>query len=343
MPIKEVHNDYSLLDAQLAAQVAGPLAAGVRDTGVREKNIREARLQKPGIVTKDSIESAAQAISQAVPMVGGSSSLPKIDAPAPLDQVTFDKGKTDLAKLLSKEDSLETFADVDDLVYHLILQVIEGSNDYLAAKKAFFESERRWSDVKEQERLVETQRQVDATHTVNTWGKVEQSIASFGLIASGIAGICTGMIPLGIAAIAVGTLMALDQILDDKCKTIVASWIARGDAEEEKSWVNRIQFFCGWASFGLSIGLTGPAAIQMARAVADAVVKTGHGYYSWQLNVQKSFVMEVDAACRIAQKSVDTLFQEIQEICNSLYQLNENLQHIEENKRNIVRALLRFE
>lgn len=267
---------------------------------------------------------------------------PPLDPPKPIDMDTFDKGKKELSQLLSKDLNHE-FADVDDLVHFMILQVIQGNNSYLAAKRTFFDSERNFSNAKEEERTEAIKKETEAYHTANTWGKVERSLSSVGLVATGIAGIAAGFVTMGASAVAVGSLFAVDQLLDDKLKRVVASWIARDDGESEKNWVQRIDHFCGLVSLGMSLFTASPDAIvQAAMAVTGAVAKTTKGVLDWRLEGQKALVMELDLVCKLSQKSVDTLVMEIQEICTDLYQLHDNIHHIEEQKRKVIHSLLQF-
>jgi hypothetical protein len=312
---------------RLAALAAGPLAAS---------HIQQTKQ----LTTVDTLQNASTKVGSIE-----RPSLPTLTRPEPLDEQTFVQGKEDLKKLFPNDQN-QVAGDVDDLVHQLLLNVINSSSGYLQAKRSFFESERLWNDKMEQKRIDEVEKELTKSKDVSLWQKVEKSLLSFGLIAAGIGGICSGMLPLGIAALSMGTLLALDQLLDDKMKKTVASWIARGDHEGQKTWLDRIQVFCTVVGAGLSFGLTSaaglPALIQMAIIATNALVSTTKGVLGYRLNVQRAILIELDAACRTAQTSVDRLIQEIHESCNTLYQLHENISHVSEQRRRLINSFMQF-
>jgi len=290
--------------------------------------------------SSDSIERTLATVERT-----GGPTKPQLDVPLPMDEKTFELGKAGLTKFvepLQIEDDSST-TDIDELVHDLLLTLARDSSIYLQAKRDYFNLERKWGESKEIERTAELQNQVDATKTVNTWGKVEQSVASAGLIISGALAVASGgAVGLGIGAIALGAVLLIDQLLDDAVKKTVAKWIARGDREEETAWVNRIQMFAGLSSFALSFGTSPSAAVQVAMDVSKGAVGSIKDVFQWRLAVQKSTVMQLDADTKISQKMVDTLFTEIQEICNEINQFHENLHHIEEKKQKVAHSMLKF-
>jgi hypothetical protein len=274
------------------------------------------------------------------------STKPELHVPPSMDHTAFEEGKVGLTNFLQPVEITDFATDIDDLVHDLLITLARDSTNYVQAKRQFFDLERKWSDQKEAEKTAELQSQVDSAKTVNTWGRVEQSLASVGLIASGIIGLVaapTGIgAVLGASAIVVGGVLLVEQLLDDAAKKMVASWIAPGNQEEQAVWVNRMQLFCGLGSFALSLGASPSSALQVALNVSKGVVNTTKDVFEYRLSVQRSVVMELDAESRLAQKSVDTLFSEIQEICNTIYQFHENLHHIEEKRQQVAHSMLRF-
>lgn len=294
----------------------------------------------------DTLSKAASSISSTT---GRQRSIPVLDMPKDAGPDVVDIGLDRMRALVVPEESA-----IDDLVQALFVVTQETSSAYLAAKREFFNAERSYSDAKEKERTQEMQKQIALSKKVGTWEAVEKSLISFGLIAAGVAGISMGVVPLGIAAVAVGTLMVVDQLLDDKAKKVVASWMARGDKESQELWVDRINLCCAATSLALSLGLAAPVAAAYGMTVATkygaqlalTVAKAGAGgtksVYEWMNNNQKALMMELDAACALAQKSVNRLIFEIQETCNTLYQLYENMHRIESNRDKLSRQMLRL-
>lgn len=295
---------------------------------------------------KDTIGSANSADS-----ISTRTSRPVLDPPKPIELDTFVKGRNGMTNLL-RQPIDKPQMDVDDMLHEMLLSIIQQSSSYLQVKRNFFDTERTFSDVQEQERTEHMKTQLNTSKNVGTWNTVEKSLVSFGLIAAGIAGIATGNVPLGVTAVVVGTLLVIDQVLEDKAKVALASWMARGEQEQERMWLDRIQLFCAVTSLGLSLGLAAPAAVSMGSAVAGQItlaMSTARGVASgvksvheWRYTTQKELATALDLACTLAQKSVNRVVFDIQEICNTLYQLYENMHQVEEKREQIARLMLRL-
>ncbi|MBS0655018.1 MAG: hypothetical protein JSR46_04515 [Verrucomicrobia bacterium] len=308
-----------------AAYVAGPLAAS---------------LLNPIQYASDNLQSITDINSRAITPTR--TSMPNLDAPPAMDSKTFEAAKKGLADFVD-DTPLDAVIDIDDLVYEILTSLANDSNAYLLAKRNFFDIERKWGDKKELERTTELQNQVAAANRVESWGRVEQSLTSIGLLASGVFGLAAGDVSgLSLCAVTVGSLFLIDQLLDNTVKKTVASWLAKGNREEMANWVNRIQVFCGLSSFAMSMGIDVPSAVQVAMSVAKSAVDTTKNVFEWRLSVQKSVLMELDAETKRAQKNLDMLFTEIQEICNTISQFHENIHHVEEKRQQLAYAMLQF-
>lgn len=288
----------------------------------------------------------------AIDSVSSRTSIPVLDTPKPLELDTFVKGREGMKGLLRPSDDMPEM-NVDDKLHEMLLAIIQQSSSYLQVIKNFFDTERAFSDTKEKERTDHIKSQVETGKSIGRWDNVEKSLVSFGLIAAGIAGIATGNVPLGVTAIVVGTLLAMDQLMEDRAKIQVASWIARGNLEEERLWLERLQLTCAAASLGLSLCLGGLGAAQLGQGVAQGFIQLGmstakgvasgvKSVNEWRFNVQRSISTELDLACTVAQKSVNRVVFDIQEICNTLYQLYENMHQVEEKREQIARLMLRL-
>lgn len=299
------------------------------------------------VISSDTMSKATSSVSSTA---GKARSIPVLDVPKDAGPEVVDVGLNGMKGLVLPDESA-----IDDLLQALFVVTQETSTAYLAAKREFFNAERAFSDTKEKERTQEMQKQIAMSKKVGTWESVEKSLVSFGLIAAGVAGISMGAVPVGIAAVTVGTLMVVDRLLDDKAKKVVASWMAKGDKESQELWVDRINLCCAATSLALSLGLAAPVAATYGMSVATkygaqlalSVAKAGAGgvksVYEWMNNNQKALMMELDAACALSQKSVNRLIFEIQETCNTLYQLYENMHRIESNRDKLSRQMLRLQ
>ncbi len=276
-------------------------------------------------------------------------SFPELDMPDDADADDVQVGLKGLGALVKPDES-----QIDDLVHALFLITQDTSTQYLSAKRDFFTAERAYSDSKEKERSDEMQKQIATSQKVSTWDTVEKSLSSFGLIAGGAVAISMGFVPVGIAAVTVGTLMVVDTLLDDKAKKVVATWMSRGSIEDQQMWVERIQLFCAASSMALSLGLAAPVAAkygmtiatkygaQLALTVGRATAGGVKGVYEWINSNQKALMMELDAICALSQKSINRLMFEIQESCNTLYQLYENMHRIESNRDKLSRLMIKL-
>lgn len=299
------------------------------------------------VVTYDTMSKSTASISSTA---GRTRSIPVLDMPKDAGPEVVDIGLKGMQKMIEADES-----EIDNLVQALFVITQQTSTEYLAVKREYFTTERLFSDTKEKERTQEIQKQIAISKKVGTWENIEKSLVSFGLIAAGIAGISMGAVPLGIAAVAVGSLMVLDQLLDDVTKKTVAGWMVKGDKETHELWVDRINLFCAATTMALSLGLAAPVAAQYGLNVAVkygaqlglTVAKAGAGttksVYEWMNNNQKALMIELDAVCTYAQKSVNRLLIEIQEICNTMYQLYENMHRIESNRDKLSRQMLRLQ
>ena len=304
------------------------------------------------IIHSDTMSKATSSVSSTT---GRARSIPVLDMPKDAGPDVVDVGLNGMKGLVIPDNFATDDTAIDDLVQALFVVTQETSTAYLAAKREYFNAERAYSDTKEKERTQEMQKQIAMSKKVGTWAAVEKSLVSFGLIAAGVAGITMGAVPIGIAAVTIGTLMVVDQLLDDKAKKVVASWMAKGDKEAQEVWVDRINLCCAATSLALSLGLAAPVAAsygmsvatkygaQLALTVAKAAAGGTKSVYEWMNNNQKALMMELDAVCALSQKSVNRLIFEIQETCNTLYQLYENMHRIESNRDKLSRQMLRLQ
>lgn len=248
----------------------------------------------------------------------------------------------------------EGLGELDDLVHGTFLNVQQTTSEYLVAKRSYYTAERSFSEAKDKERTEEFQKQVALSKKVGTWDSVEKSLVSLGLVAAGVAGISMGAVALGITAVAIGTLMIVDQLLDETVKKTVASWMARASNEEQEAWLDRINLATAATSMALSLGLAAPVAMhfgmtvaakyagQLALTTARASASGVKTVYEWMHNNQKALMIELDAVCTLSQKSVSRLIFELQETCRTIMELYENMHRIEQNKDKLWRQMMRL-
>ena len=280
---------------------------------------------------------------------GRARSIPVLDMPKDAGSEVVIEGLKGMEQLLPFDHGA-----IDDSIHELFLSSQETFSKTLVATRDYFKAVRFESEAVDKERIDEMQKQIAMSKKVGTWDSVEKALVSFGLIAAGIAGITMGIPLLGIAAAAVGTLMVVDQLLDDKAKKAVAGWLAKGDTEAQEMWVNRIHFFCAATSMALSFGLAAPVAVQygmhvttkfgakLALSVAQGAASGVKSVYEWMNSNQKALLMELDVVCTLAQKNLNRLITGIQQMVDTISKLYENMHRIEDNRDKLSRQMLRL-
>lgn len=273
---------------------------------------------------------------------------PQLDQPSRIDLQKLEEGTKELKSIFADDEG--NTIDVEDLLHKILLEYTAESTERLSTQKQWLELERKWMDNDEKTRSVVLDKHIEGLQSAASWGTVAKSLASFGLIASGMAGLAATTVAgaavvapgLAIGSIVAGTCLALDQLLDDKAKKLVASWMARGNQERQEIWLDRIHFFCAAVSCALSFGLKADVAVQIALNVSKTAVTATQTIVEYRTSRNKALLIELDAACRIAQKNVENTMNSLQDTCSTIYQYYENIHHIEDNRTKLARLMLNF-
>ena len=285
------------------------------------------------VTTKDVVSKASATASKPT------YTTPPLDAPPDAGHEVVKEVLNGLQALLNKS-RIDDSTNVDDILHAILLGTQEVFTENLANTRAYFELERKFSEAVDKQRLDVMKDAIAASNKVSTWKTVENSLFAFGLIAAGIAGISMGMAPLGAAAIAFGVLNIVDRLLDNAAKEAVASWIARGDTESEKLWVERINLFCAATAIALSLGISAPAAPTYGLSLAKSAVGGIRTVFEWRQNSHKAFLVEMEAMCAIANKNVDAVITRLQNRTTDIEQLNENIHHIRETNYKLTSLMM---
>ena len=158
-------------------------------------------------------------------------------------------------------------------------------------------AEKQWqkslSDLLEKEHAtcLEYEKRNDLVH------KASDIIVPLSLIAEGAipfcAGLCVGTIDLkSLGAMALGGLLLLDTLLDNKAKQAVASVLGRGSEESTKTWFHRICMTTNFAIFGLSFAFSGNGAVGLASNASKTAVSCAEAGTEHFLNNQKAKLIE---------------------------------------------------
>jgi hypothetical protein len=124
--------------------------------------------------------------------------------------------------------------------------------------------------------------------------KASDMIFPLSLVAEGMASIFAAggfsLLPLG--AVAFGALLCIDTLFDNTVKDKVASYLAKGDGEETKSWFQRITTYTSVAIFGASFFISGSRALTLATNASKLVVTCAQTATEKMLNDQKSRLID---------------------------------------------------
>ncbi len=270
---------------------------------------------------------------------------PKLDLPRQLSNQEIQSAASDLESFFKDENG--NSIDIGDLLHKILLIFTEETTDRLVTQRQWLNLERQWMQDLEEKRTHVFDKHIAGQHTAHSWSTVAKALSSFGLLATGVAGLAAGTATviasgIAIASVVTGACLVLDQLLDDKAKKLVASWIARGDKERQEVWVDRIHFFCGAACCALSLGLNPKTAIEIAMNVSRTALTAGQTITEFRTSRHRALIIELDAACRIQQRELQNKVSELQETCNSIYQYYENIHHIEDMQSRLSRQMLQF-
>ncbi len=275
------------------------------------------------VPTAPSKDTVSKAISASFSTTGRSR--PELDKPRHIDSEGVKNGMEYLEAFMSDDSD----AEIDLLTNAIFLIAQDSSKDALDAQRQLLAAVHTYSEAKNRTRLDEMQKQSDLTKKVGFMDTIQKGFSSFGLIGTGLLTALAGSTIPGAALVIGGTLFLVDQLLDDKAKKTVATWVARGNKESEEMWVERIHLFCSVTSAGLSLGFapqiaaglgknTASAVANVALGVAQGGAKTIKSSYDSRLKLQRGFMVELDAACNFAQKDFNRVTSSMQLSINTV-------------------------
>jgi hypothetical protein len=182
----------------------------------------------------------------------------------------------------------------EELLYQVMSVLIQEEEKATTILRDAIYAERQWQK--------SLSAQLEKEHSVcygyekgdNIVNKVADIMVPLSLVAAGVASMfATGGFSLVAAgAIAVGSILFLDTVLDNKAKQAVASALAKGNGEDTQTWFQRICMITSLTVFGMGVFVPGSIAVTLATnasQVALNVTKAGTGYL---LNHQKARLIE---------------------------------------------------
>ncbi len=208
----------------------------------------------------------------------------------------------------------------DMLAQYLLTVLLEDENQYLGILTRLIKQERAFKQMQEDVRIRHFETQLrDETHLKHI-AKAGKIASKAEIVVAGIQAMLSGNVGgfvIGLVACVFGTATALDCYFDDAGKKQLASWIAQGDSESERRWLDRIHLFVNAtssiASICASIGLTlsGNTAVTLGQKVANCILSTAEGQCKKKLDMEKAKGLELDLICERSQTSLKNLIEHV--------------------------------
>jgi hypothetical protein len=218
----------------------------------------------------------------------------------------------------------------DELMYQVLsLLIKEEEKATLILRDAIY-AERQWqkclSDLLEKEHsdLHCCEKRNNAVH------KVTDLITPLTLVAEGMAAIFIGGISaLSLGAAALGGLLLLDSIFDDKAKAAMASLLGRGDEQSTKEWFQNICTFTSLSTFVLGLGMGPPKAANIAIGASKMALSVTEAGTKKASNDQTARLIESESHWENSRKNMQELLGDVDrqvKSVNSLFTLLTDLQ-----------------
>lgn len=210
---------------------------------------------------------------------------------------------------------------------------------HLTTKEKHLGKERQYLEKKEGETIEQIELIDRETVQIGFVNKVSRSLASFGLLGSGVAAVAAGQSG-GIPTIVAGILLSIDTLCDDPIKKQIASWLQTANGEDRQTWESRIALFFTITPYVLSFGLQQIQAVQIAIKVTDAAVGALEGGLAYKQDLNHALLIELDAECKESAKHIEQLIHEMHRLIETITHFYESFSQIEKNRKETISFIL---
>jgi hypothetical protein len=160
--------------------------------------------------------------------------------------------------------------------------------------------------------------------------KMSDLVPTLSLAASGaVSLIAAGGDPyLSLGVIALGGLLALDTILDNKIKMALVSWLGARSESDSKPWLQKICVVTNFVVFGLSLCVNN-RGLQVAQGAAGFVADTAEAKMKYSLDQQMARLTESRREWETSRNRLEELFGDAgfqMQTITSLYEMLTDLQ-----------------
>jgi hypothetical protein len=201
---------------------------------------------------------------------------------------------------------------LEDLMRELYETISEGDRRGLSYSSFAVKAERAWNEALSQ-KLEEEQARLRAhISTDGTISKVSAVVAPLCLAAEGVFSLVTeGIGGRGIAAIALGGLLAVDALCDaltdHSAKKYLAKALQRTTNESEQAWLERISTTCALASVALGVSLPGTTTAKLATTISQGVLDCTHAGTQFSIENERALIIELEYSMETSSRNMQFL------------------------------------
>lgn len=234
--------------------------------------------------------------------------------------------------LLKKLDKVSQTPPSDmkpfDVLYFEIMKTLESASaGAMKSREQLLTLHKDWRISLEQELLNTSEKARTSQDSAHFMTRIGHAMGSVGVFGSGLVACFMGTVTLPtLAAAAISGLFFIDSIFDDTAKKSIAGFLAQGQKEAAKEWLQRIQLFTSAISMFLQFTTTGLKAIQIAALASQAAlegIKTGS---EKSRDDSKAHLLEIDDSCTLSKNASDEILQKWEQIMDTVLE-NYQLMH----------------
>lgn len=226
--------------------------------------------------------------------------IPNQNFPLPLDKWLPQHAAhqvTSISDLRPRLATVEKFkvSDIDEAVHFLLCHFIDKGNDHLLTKEEIYVQMKDLMKKYEEKATIASGKESSYKFTDKITSILQKAVESFGLIISGIiAALTMGNIPMGVAAVAIGSLMLVETIFDNPVKKQIAAILKKMTGETDELWLQRVHYFTSAIAIAVGFGCGAQQAIEIAKHVSLAALAAVQAVTSTKANSAKKEYLEHD-------------------------------------------------
>lgn len=194
--------------------------------------------------------------------------------------------------------SLEKFkvADIDEAVHFLLCHFIDKGNDHLLTQEEIYIQMKDLLKRHEENAIKASGKESSYKFTDKVVSLLQRAVESFGLIISGLIASCAmGNIPIGVAAVAIGSFLLIETIFENPIKKELALVLKKMAGETEELWLERINYFASAAAIAVGLGCGAHQAIEIAKQVSVAALAAARAVTKTKTESAKKEYLQHDA------------------------------------------------